>query len=476
MIKLRVDRHRSGNRDNLFGWTIFLLLLAIIAGVSWVGSFYIFGHPEKAVSYGILRTLGKIDAPKRFELTKAPRGQFLDANKLFERYGKMTPRELEAGNASLLRNYLRNYQRTKELVPYVIGNFNVMGAFRLGPNNFFPDGVVALAQSKENPSVLLELIFPAAEADVGQLERMLRMGLDLPLARTLDLSALINARIMPDGRLNLTAVPLLYGSYASTDTAGTLNLEPPANLNISAGLPVLNQAAVDEADKRYTAQRKPNGVAIHSPALMRVQRTEAMDESAIPVARAEPVRPKPVPAEIDSRPVARALAVNADESDVPVARAEPVDPADSAIPVARAEPVDPSTVSAANLQPFATPIPAAVSALPADQWTVYEPGRMPRGRLLGMDAAGNLPAELLDGVEYLAGDFQVSAAGQSRVVLRGSGGQQNLRVIVDFPGNTTPPAEGETVQRDAQRPFQITNVERGPDGQINVYAREITRP
>ena len=212
MIKLRVNRHRGGNQDNLFGWTVFLLLLAVFAGVSWVGSFYIFGHPEKAISYGILRTLGKIDAPKRFELTKAPRGQFLDADKLFEHYGKMTPRELEAGNASLLRNYLRNYQRTKELVPYVIGNFNVMGAFRLGPNNFFPDGVVALAQSKENPSVLLELIFPAAEADAGQLERMLRMGLDLQLARTLDLSALINARIMPDGRLNLTAVPLLYGS------------------------------------------------------------------------------------------------------------------------------------------------------------------------------------------------------------------------------------------------------------------------
>ena len=476
MIKLRVNRHRGGNQDNLFGWTVFLLLLAIFAGVSWVGSFYIFGHPEKSISYGILRTLGKIDAPKRFELTKAPRGQFLDADKLFERYGKMTPRELEAGNASLLRNYLRNYQRTKELVPYVIGNFNVMGAFRLGPNNFFPDGVVALAQSKENPSVLLELIFPAAEADVGQLERMLRMGLDLQLARTLDLSALINARIMPDGRLNLTAVPLLYGSYTSTDAAGTLNLEPPADLNISAGLPVLNQAAVDEADKRYSAQLKPGGIAIRSPTLMRVQRTEAIAESAIPVARAEPVPPKAVPAEIDGRPVARAVPVKTDESAIPVARAEPVNPVESAMPVARAEPVDPAAVPAANLQPFATPAPAVVSPPSAGQWTVYQPGRMPRGRLLGIDAAGNLPAEDIGGVQYLAGDFQVSAAGQSRAVLRGSGGQQNVRVIVDFPGNTAPPAEGETVQRDAQRPFQITNVERGPDGQINVYVREITRP
>jgi len=491
MIKQRVNRRHGGNRDNLFGWTIFLLLLALVAGISWVGSFYIFGHPEKAFSYAVLRTLGKIDAPKRFELTKAPRGRFLDANKLFERYGKMPSRELQAENASLLRNYLRNYQRSKELVPYVIGSFNVMGTFRLGPNNFFPDGVVALAQSKENPSVLLELIFPSAEADVGQLEKMLRMGLDLPLARTLDLSALINARIMPDGRLNLTAVPLLYGSYASTEATGTLNLEPPADLNISAGLPILNQAAVDEADQRYTAQRERNGPPAHSPALMRVQSTEAIAENTVPVARAEPVTRKAVPTQINDRPVARAIPVNPDdraipiaraepvnstESAIPVARAEPVNPVESAMPVARAEPVDPGAVPAANLQPFATPAPAAVSPPSAGQWTVYQPGRMPRGRLLGIDAAGNLPAENLGGVQYLAGDFQVSAAGQSRAVLRGSGGQQNVRVIVDFPGNTAPPAEGETVQRDAQRPFQITNVERGADGQINVYVREITRP
>ena len=476
MIKQRVNRHRGGNQDNLFGWTIFLLLLALVAGVSWVGSFYIFGHPEKAFSYSLLRTLGKIDAPKRFELTKAPRGQFLDANKLVERYGKMPPRELEAENASLLRNYLRNYLRTKELVPYVIGNFNVMGTFRLGPNNFFPDGVVALAQSTENPSVLLELIFPSAEADVGQLERMLRMGLDLQLARTLDLSALINARIMPDGRLNLTAVPLLYGSYTSTDATGILNLEPPADLNISAGLPVLNQAAVDEADKRYTAQRERDGPPVHSPALMRVQRTEAIAESTIPVARAEPVTREAVTTQMDGRPVARAIPVNTDESAIPVARAEPVNPAESAIPVARAEPVDPGAVPAAALQPFATPTPAAATTPPAAQWTVYEPGRMPRGRLLDIDTARDLPAESTGDVQYLAGDFQVSASGKNRAVLRGSGGQQNVRVIVDFPGNAAPPAEGETVQRNAQRPFQITNVERGPDGQVNVYVREITRP
>ena len=358
MLGRKPIRTRHSGQDNLFGWTIFLILLAAFAALSWVGSFYIFGHPEKSFSYRVLRTLGKIDAPKRFELTKAPRGQFLDANKLLERFGKMPERELAEANAALLRNYLRNYERTKDLVPYVIGDFNVMGTFRLGANNFFPDGVVALARSNENPSVLLELVFPSAEADAGKLERMLRMGLDLQLVRTLDLAALVNARLMPDGRLNLTAVPLLYGSYTSTDAQGTLNLEPPADLNVSAGLPVLNQAAVDEANQRYTAWLERNGPTVHKPALMRVQRTEAVDESTIPVARAEPVQSNPAPASVDGVPVARAIPVNASEN-VPVRRAEPArasapaaPPADENVPVRRAEPVVP-------LQPFDTGTPPA---------------------------------------------------------------------------------------------------------------------
>jgi hypothetical protein len=366
MLERRTIRRSGPGRDNLFGWTVFLLLLAAFAAVSWVGSFYIFGHPERAFSYGVLRAVGKIDEPKRFELTKAPRGEFLDADKLAERFGKMPPRELDELNATLLRNYLRNYSRTRDLIPYVTGDYRVLGAFKLGPDNFFPDGVVALARSKQNPSVLLELVFPAAEADAGELERMLRMGLELQLRRTLDLAALVNARIMPDGRLNLTAVPLLYGSYTSTSATGTLNLEPPAGLNVSAGLPVLNQAAVDEAEKRYAAHVEGAGEPANGPSLMRVQRTEAVEESTIPVVRAEAVRPPPpppvapaapaaAPPVTDNIPVARAVPVNALAADRPVLRAEPVRAA-PAVPVAPAQPVDGVPVRRAEavvpLQPF----------------------------------------------------------------------------------------------------------------------------
>ena len=87
---------------------------------------------------------------------------------------------------------------------------------------------------------------------------------------------------------------------------------------------------------------------------------------------------------------------------------------------------------------------------------------------------------------YLQGNFVVTASGPNRAVLRaqgaitdaiGFGGRSgNVRVIVEFPPAVRPPSEGVTFSRDARRPFQITDVREGADGQVNVYVREVTRP
>ena len=73
----------SPRRDgNLFAWTIFILLLIGFAICCWVFSFYVFGHPEKPFSYSILAKLRKLEAPKRFEVTAAPQGEFLNAQRV----------------------------------------------------------------------------------------------------------------------------------------------------------------------------------------------------------------------------------------------------------------------------------------------------------------------------------------------------------------------------------------------------------
>ena len=400
----------------------------------------------------------------------------------------MPPQQLALENERLLRSYLRNYEQFKELVPYVIGSFTVTGAFRLGPNNFFPDGVVALARSTENPAVILELIFPSAEKDSASLERMLTTGLEITLVRTLDLTALINARVMPDGRLSLTAVPLLYGSYTSSSATGTFTLEPPETLNVRAGLPVLNQAAVDAAEQHYEAYLRRSGQSPETPSLMRVQQPQPVKPDAVPVARAVPVEttttpdatPQPPTQTMDGMPVARALAVTDEMDGIPVARAVA---ADEVLPPQPTPPPTPEPTPAAPLQPFdadapgLSPEPAPTPAPTSAAWNVYEPGRMPRGRLVDLNTARSMaaqggPAEL----SYLSGDFNVSASGPGRAVLRGRRGGGNVRIIVDFPAGSTPPGEGETVRRDASRPFQITSVEETPEGQINVHVREVTRP
>src|SRR5215211_3545543 len=94
---------RPRRKSNLFGWTIAILLLTGLALAAWLGSFYIFGQPERPDSYRILQKLRKIEQPKRFQLTSAPAGEFLNAQQLHERYGAMRAAELAKKNAELAR-------------------------------------------------------------------------------------------------------------------------------------------------------------------------------------------------------------------------------------------------------------------------------------------------------------------------------------------------------------------------------------
>lgn len=467
---------RSGG-GSLFLWTIILLLLVGFALGCWIFSFYVFGHPEKSFSYSILTKLKKLEPLKRFEITAAPRGEFLTANQLADRYGRMTDRELERASEVLLRNYLRNYKLTQDRVPYIIGSFNILDSYELDNKNLFPSGVVALAQSTENGGVLLEHVFTANKEDVLTLQRMLLTGLDLKLDRTLDLSAIINVKRLQDGRLQFTAVPILYGSYASSTGPGTFSLTPPTDLHMASGLPVLDDKIVDEANQKYSAYRLRAGldgsksvadgstpVRRPQPQLVRVERPKMADESVQVPPVATPT-PAPSPAEPPVRPA------------VPVtAGAEQPSPS-------------PAEAGASPTPGFAgtpTPTQESIANTGSGNWPTYSPGQMPRGRLSNIPDMTDLAGRGLAGERiYLQGNFVVTAAGQNRAVLRannglsetlGIGGKtSNTRIIVEYPSGTKPPTEGATFSRDSRRPFLITDVKKGADGQVNVYVREITR-
>lgn len=108
---------RPRKKANLFGWTIAILLLTGLALAAWLGSFYIFGQPERPDSYRILQKLHKIEQPKRFQLTAAPAGEYLTGKQLHDRYSAMRTAELAKANAELARNYIRNFQQVAGLSP-----------------------------------------------------------------------------------------------------------------------------------------------------------------------------------------------------------------------------------------------------------------------------------------------------------------------------------------------------------------------
>lgn len=55
----------------------------------------------------------------------------------------------------------------------------------------------------------------------------------------------------------------------------------------------------------------------------------------------------------------------------------------------------------------------------------------------------------------------------------GGGGTQSTRVIVEFPAGYNPPPQGAVVTRNETRPYEITEVRKQADGQLNVFVREI---
>ena len=168
---------------------------------------------------------------------------------------------MQRASEVLLRNYLRNYKLTSDKVPYVVGSFNILDSYELNESNLFPSGVVALAHATDAPQVLLEHIFTADKRVIPILHRMLLTGLNLRFDKTVDLSAVVNVTRLKDGRLQFTAVPLLYGSYTTSSGAGTFSLEPPTRLNVAARLPVVGQPSIEEATEKLAGHRNRAGLS-----------------------------------------------------------------------------------------------------------------------------------------------------------------------------------------------------------------------
>ncbi len=491
-------------KDNLFLWTIFILLLIGVAAGCWMGSFYIFGHPEDPRFYKLLRKMGKIDSPKRFEVTAAPPGEFLSASKLFEKYSKYTRLELQKENDELLRNYIKNFRETKKLTPYITGRFSIIDSYELKKGDMFPTGVVALAQSLDYPQVLVEHTYPAAKENVATLRTMLQTGLDMKIERTNDLSAIIHIEKIQDGRLQFTLVPLLYGAYALRQGVGTFSLEPPVDLDMAGGVPITKPEVLKSALAAYVKYRRerPNLEPIAGtpapagPELVRVDNVEP--GTKVPEAGAMPpiavATPIPIPGKATPKLVAAVTPVATPRTAIAMLSTPTPRPTATPIPAATPmrevapPPVAPPPQVSPNgvpLKPFiaSAPAPGTLPSAPGATWRTYQPGKAPSARAISPTEATNLAGRGDLGEKlYLQGDFRVTASGENRAVLRDKAAGADpanpspvdaVRIIVEYPAGAVPPGENATLSRDGSRPFEIRDIRKGADGQVNIYVREI---
>ncbi|HZE58578.1 MAG TPA: hypothetical protein VE031_12035 [Chthoniobacterales bacterium] len=494
-------------KTNFFGWAVAILLLTGFAFAAWLGSFYIFWQPERPQSYRILKKLHKIEPAKRFELTAAPAGEFLTSKQLYDRYIAMSPTELATVNAALVRNYIRNFQQVPGLVPYVVGRFNIMQARELTPNDVFLSGMVALTNAVDHGEVLMEHVYPADPQALPLMKQTLATGLEVKLERTHDLSAVVHAERLSDGRILITAMPLLYGSYTVTKAPGTFTLEPPLDLNLEAGWPLFKDGERKNVEAQYAAYRERTtpkttenvaGIAPTPPPpaaneLIRVEQAAPAETPKVAVVTTPPPPPPPAPSKptkgnkknqkatpTPSPTPARTPTMVAQNSPVPKATPSPVATTPPVVAVASPPP------------PAASPSPSAsapdnllASTAGGGNWKTYAPGKMPVGRLITLGDLNELAGRGLGGERvYLKGQFVVNFTEPNRAVLRPktgitdavlklAGGGKNFRIVVDFPAGYTPPSRGSTVTRDEARPYEITEVRKQSDGQLNVFVREI---
>src|SRR5213075_1290672 len=527
-------------RINYFAWTVAILLLTGFAFAAWLGSFYIFSQPERPDSYRILQKLHKIEPPKRFELTAAPAGEFLSASQLYERYVGMGAAELAKTNAELLRNYIRNYQQVRGLVPYVVGRYTIIAVRELGADDVFPSGMAALTGAIDSGELLMEHVYPAKPEALPLMKQTLTVGLEVKLERTHDVSAVIHAERLVDGRILVTAVPLLYGSYTVTRGLGTFRLEPPPSLNLVGGWPLfksqerasIEQHLAEYRQKMAAAQAGPIPIPGASPTpppaaneLVRIEQARPVAPLAITpptVASNEKLakamqlpkgkKGKKQKLESPAPAATPAQAVVAQKKPAPAGTPITVSSA-LALPSALNLPVatpalaskapDAGTGSVAQSSPvaMATPVPVLpAQPAPADasnvalasnagggNWKTFAPGKMPLGRLIASGDLNDVADRGLAGERiYLKGQFVVNFADANKAVLRPRttltskvlhfGGGSSTRIIVEFPLGYTPPPQGAVVNRDETRPYEITEVRKQEDGQLNVFVREIMQP
>ena len=231
-------------RPAYFWWFLANVLALCFAFVSWAVCLHVFGNPEIPRNYTILKKLGRLPELKRYTVLDVPNGNALSAGELYGKYFGLEEDKRTRLNALLMRNYMRNFEKTL-LLTYAEGDYQVAETKSLGHDDFLYPGFAIRAQAMVKPDdfteavgfpVVIEYLFPTA--DKTAVSRF-SVGDVLEVNKNPNCAAVVNvSKVVVDDEpaLQLTVIPIAYGPYRVGDTK--FSIEPPSELNPAAGLPV----------------------------------------------------------------------------------------------------------------------------------------------------------------------------------------------------------------------------------------------
>jgi hypothetical protein len=412
-------------------------------------------------------------------------------------------------------------------VPLLYGNYalkNGVGTFSLEPPPYLNVGAgFPMVRGEEVRSVMREQLEikrrrlasklpPGSEAaSAGQLVR-----LDGEIAPVVKAEAVTPASVQPAVAANAasakedvaTPAVVLPVKGAAVETQVVASNTPPSSK--AASVPATSTAVPNSkaAKTASAATAVTNATNTNSAVISGAPTTPGANAAAMvpPVAQAS-AKPAPKPENVTGKNESAVAKVEA-KPEPSIVKAEAVvptkpvkmDPAQAfakATPKAAAPPLAPTAAGAAappvvipkavapvaavpvEPKPFVAAAPTAVPMGPTGSWKTYSSGQQPGGRVVSTEQATTLAGRNDSGRLYLRGQFVVTATGNNRAVLRQAKIDDHAppaRVIVEYPAGAVPPTQGSSIARDDGRGFEIREVRKSPDGQINIFVREVNAP
>lgn len=241
----RAEEEFIPRRPAYFWWFLANTLALCFAVLSWAVCLNVFGNPENPRNYGILKKLGRLPELKRYTVLDVPNGNALAPGELYGKYFGLDEEKRGKLNDLLLRNYMRNFEKTL-LLTYVEGEYQVAAIRRLGAGDFLSPGFAIRAQAMVKPDdftgavgfpVVIEYLFPTADENAAS---RFSTGDVLEVSKNPNCAAVIHvSKTVADEEpaLQLTVAPIAYGPYR-VGKDRSFSIEPPEEMRPGAGLPI----------------------------------------------------------------------------------------------------------------------------------------------------------------------------------------------------------------------------------------------